>query len=55
MTSRVSYVHSSQPRIGVGTSSHYGDSMLGLAFQQRRKRTPGRRSYQSGGGIGKRL
>ena len=53
--SHVSYIHSSQPRIGVGTSSHYGDSMLGLAFQQRRKRTPGRRSYQSGGGIGKRL
>ena len=38
MTSRVSVIHPSQPRIGVGTGSNY-DSILLRSFQQRRQPT----------------
>lgn len=53
MSSRVSIIHRSQPRIGVGTSSNYG--MDGLRnFRQRRLPNSSRPS-QRGAGIGKRL
>lgn len=48
MTSRVSAIHPSQPRIGVGTGSNY-DSILLRNFGQRRRPTINRRRNQIGG------
>lgn len=53
MTSRVSVVHPSQPRIGVGTGSNY-DSILLRSFRQRRQPTFRRSGTQVGGGVKRR-
>ena len=53
MTSRVSLIHPSQPRIGVGTGSNY-DSILLRSFRQRRQPTLRRSGTQVGGGVKRR-
>ena len=53
MTSRVSLIHPSQPRIGVGTGSNY-DSILLRSFRQRRQPTFRRGGSQVGGGVKRR-